>query len=392
MKKTSCVTLSLLACFSASAVAGPPVPTSTPSGWRLSAGPMLRQVGGPDFTVGAGAANITLPAVFGVEVPIVAPTAAGAVGAFANRTYDDGFVNTDAGTAGTGLTAAWGYDANTQYSGGLGGILTMRIAPGSALAGSAHLLSSSTSSTELSVNGSDEYEAGLHAELDRLIKRSKERRSGLVFGISLFQGEGNSGANGAFTGTMQADDYSVGVTDRFQVGAGVLPPGAPYSNPGGGIGPLIPNLPDSRSIDTALTGSSTASFTSLSTVDFDYTAITLDAGYKSEWQKGNYQLSLSGGAALNILDWQGSHRETASQTIMGVTSNYATVNESNSGTDVLLGLYVQAGAGVAITPTTTLNSYFRYDLTQELDEKIGPSKVEQDLSGWSFGIGITQEF
>ena len=241
-------------------------------------------------------------------------------------------------------------------------------------------------------SGDDAYELGFHLELDYLSQKNEKFRSGPVLGFSFFTGGGNSGSQNAFSGTSSANDYSVGVVDSFQLGAGVVAPLAPYSNPGGGPGPLIPNQPSSRSLDTALTNSEAASFESMAAVNFDYRAIVLDAGYRGEWQHEKMFTNLTAGAALNILDWSAAHRENAIQTVGGVSSTYATVEQRNSGVDVLAGLYLQAGTGYHLSETISLSGFFRYDLTETFSKDVGPSAVEQDLSGWSFGLGVTHSF
>lgn len=362
--------------------------------WRYRVGPMLRQVSEPDFKVGSAASAMVLPPVFGIEVPFSAPLSVGDAFAFADRTYDDGFVNAEAGTVATGLTAAWGYDANSQYSGGAGGVLTMSVAPTSGLANSARLLSSNSDYRRVSEGGGDDYEGAIHMEIDRLVSIAEGFKMGPVFGFSLFNGGGNSGSVNAFSGSTRADDYAVGVTDSYQLSGGVVPPLAPYANPGGGLGTLLPNTPASRTLNPLLTASTSADFQAVSAMSFSYTSITMDAGWRAEWQnKECYFASLSAGGSLNLLDWHGAHRESASQSVNGAAAtSYASMVDKSDGVDLLLGLYVQAGVGMKMTERTLLSGFFRYDFTEELNKDIGPSRVEQNLSGWSFGLGVTQDF
>lgn len=364
------------------------VPTQAQPGWRISGGPIMRQVSGPEFSLGSNTSAFDLPAVFGPEVPIVAPTAAGDMGAYAVRDYDDGFVWMDGGTANTGLTSAWGYDSNAQYSGGMGGVLTMSIAPGSSLAGSARLLSSSSSFDGGNVEEDDQYEAGLHIEIDRLTEVKPGMRMGPVFGFSLLGSGGDSGNGGVFNGTLVADDYSVGVIDRFQVPAGVLPPSAPYSNTGGGPGASIPNRPFDRTLDPLLTNSTTANFAATARVDFDYTVFSTEAGWKVEWEHDKFYTNVSTGLVLNIMSWDGKHRETSYQDDLA----YASYRESDDGVDVLIGAYLQGVAGYQLTEVDSVYMSLRYDVSDSLDADIGPSKVEQDLAGWTLGIGYARQF
>lgn len=364
------------------------VPTQTQSGWRISGGPVMRQVSGPEFSLGSNAAAFDLPAVFGPEVPIVAPTAVGDLGTYSYREYDDGFVGTDGGTATTGLTSAWGYDVNSQYSGGMGGVLTMTIAPGSSLAGYARLISSSSTQNQANVDEDDQYEAGVHFEIDRLSEVKPGLKMGPVFGFSLFGSGGDSGNGGVFNGTLVANDYSVGVIDRYQVPPGVLPPSAPYSNTGGVAGPSIPNTPFDRTLDPQLTDTFTADFASNARVDFDYTVFSTEAGWKVEWDHDQFYTNLSSGIVLNIMSWDGSHKEASFQG----STQYASYRDSDDGVDVFFGAYVQGMAGYQLTEVDSVYMSLRYDVSEGFKQDIGPSKVEQDLSGWTLGIGYARQF
>lgn len=367
-----------------------PPEAPTASGWRLSGGPMARNVQGSDFSVGS--VTGALPTPFG-DGYFNLPASVGDEDMNADRTYDDGYVNRDLGDPNDTYTSYWGYDSNSQYSGGFGGSLTMNVDPSSPLAGSSRYVSGSSSSSWVDDSGSDETEFGFRLELDRMTLRSGGWSAGPVVGLSIFSGGSRVSGISAFSGMAHADDYFVGVEDSYQLDLQVQPPSAPYAHNGNGPGALIPNQPVSRTSSEEYDRGHDATFYSPAEVELDLFVVSFDLGYRVERQWGQFSVNGSAGASINIVPWDAKHKEIAYQSIAGGgASSYNKVSVNNDGTEFILGAYLQGGVAYKITETLTLGGFGRYDFTQSFDDNVGPSAFDQDLSGWSVGLVLAKSF
>ncbi len=90
-------------------IAAPAAPA--PCRWTLGAGAIWRQLGDVRFNTGTSSSGIS--PFFGGN-SYTPPPGIGPDNAFADRTYDDGFVNIDESTLGDGMTAYFGYNAPSQ--------------------------------------------------------------------------------------------------------------------------------------------------------------------------------------------------------------------------------------------------------------------------------------
>ena len=332
------------------------------SSWNFSAGYQWRQIGDLDFRTGSQAARGSLPWMAGqgrrgsttstsgpttTTVTSGAPASttsttattgsdanfgnAGSASAFANRAYDNGYVNQFPGTAATGLTWFWGYQNASQVS---GGTLSYRTtAPGAttvttstATGGSISTTTSSstTSTTSYSssrsswsqVRGGLDWEdelagSGWFARLESPVIFAKGALGvSMELGYSFANADAGQRQNNAFrahqetvtraittqstastTSTTTTSATGGGtttttgvntITDTYNIG-GVALPAAPYSGTLAGPGPLITNVPPNRTITTATTTTSTgdggaASSTSTSTSSSSVTSVVSGGG------------------------------------------------------------------------------------------------------------------
>ncbi len=372
-----------------------PAATAPASSWRLSAGPMMRQVQGADFKVGSAASSSVFPTPYGQGFYNL-PSSVGDDAAYANRQYDDGYVNTDAGTVNDGNTSYWGYDSAGQYNAS-NNTLTMSVSAAGQLAGSARDISQSTLQTgAVGVSGSDENEFGFRIELDRLTDHGNGWSTGPVIGFSIFKGSSSINGVSAFSGNIHVEDYGVGVTDTYQLDpslVGSLDPNDVHQNDGSVAGPLIPNQPDNRQTDEVLVDEYDVSLYSPVDLELEFYVITLDLGYRAERTWGDWFVNGSAGGALNIVPWDASHSERALQSFdNGAISSYSSASFDNDDLEFLFGLYAQAGLGYSFTDTISLSGFARYDWSQSFDGDVGPSSFEQDISGWSVGLLLAKEF
>lgn len=365
-----------------------------PSGsvWRLSAGPMARHVEGADFSVGSVAGSGALPTPFGNGY-FNLPSSIGGEEVNADRTYDDGYVNRDLVVPNDSHTPYWGYDNNSQYSGGFGGTMVMSVSPSSPLAGSSRYVDSFSESSNVKDSGSDETEFGFRVELDRMTTRDGGWSMGPVLGCSIFSGGSSVGGISAFSGWASADDYAVGAQDTYQLGSSVQPPSAAYAHNGQGPGALIPNQPDLRTTSEEFVDSHYASYSSPAEVELDLFVLSLDLGYRVERQWDRFSVNGSLGVSVNIVPWDADHKENATQTILGGgPTTYSSSEIDNDGTEFLVGGYLQGGVAYDITESLSLGGFGRYDFIQSFDDEVGPSSFDQDLSGWSAGLMLTKRF
>ena len=217
-----------------------PPPAPAAGRWTFSAGPLWRQLGDVRFSTGTTPSAI--PPVFGGNT-FTPPPGIGTLGGYADRSYDDGFVNIGAATAGTGLTTNWGHNSDAQVQGGnlvysrAGGVRReVFAASGVALAG---------------WSDDADTEVGPYLELSYAIPV----RDGLTIGAGVNFSMINLGAGRAglstFSQTQTLNVYDVTAIDSYALN-GVVPPLAPYAGSYAGPGPLINNIPSSRAFPETL--------------------------------------------------------------------------------------------------------------------------------------------
>ncbi len=357
-----------------------PAPAVRSGGWRLNAGFMHRASGDFDWNAGTRSSLSLLNIGAGENYPGLDDI--GPADAYADRTYTDGFVRLDGGTAENGDTWNWGYQNASQLSGSL-----------------------------LSMHGGD----GRRAEFSQAQDFDSGAFGGELDGNAPFieiaymnpwRGEWNFGWQGSFmflstdTGaalstfaaTRGRTDYGISYTDVFDLGT-VIAPQAPYAGSIQGPGPLLPNLPVSRTpVETVIGGETVSAFNSIRTA-FDLNLSTLSFGPVLEYASGPWAFTGSTGFTLNFADWDVAQRET-----LFVSSNGSapaaqnTWTSRNGGTEVLPGFYIQAAASRQITENWSLQLIGRYDWVDDFDMTAGTSNGSADVSGWSLGAGVGFKF
>lgn len=317
------------------------------SPWQVRAGVAWRQLGGTqlDFGYSGSAAS---PQFFSPN------PASGDASANADRTYDDGFVNIGAATAGTGLTTHFGYVSDSQN---VADTLSYSLSGGTAL--------------DTPENGSDDdsTEAAPYLELVYFMPINDK----LEFGISVnfTYADFDSSIQSALT------EYDITTIDRYDLN-GVILPLAPYTGSYPGPGVVINNQPTSREQVLTPIATRTVSFES------EVELYSLALGGELQWSPAkSCFLNLGAGAVLNYADWQA---ELNAPLIGG------DVRESNRGEEFLWGVYLKAGGGYRITEALTLEAFARYDWNESLAGKAGPAEFKTDLTGWTLGAAIGYRF
>ena len=357
-----------------------PARAARSGGWRFHAGFLHRSSGDFDWTTGTMSTPALLTIGLGQFYPGIA--AIGPSVAYADRTYNDGFVRQDAGTAADGDTWNWGYDNASQLGGQL---LSYHGGDG----------------RRADFSQSHDYEAGgWSGELDGnapfielvwLQPHGEAWSFGWQGGLSFLSTEAGRNLS-TFTANNGRTDYAISYMDVFDLGT-VIAPMAPYAGSLQGSGPLLPNLPVSRTpADTVIGGETISAFNSIRT-DFDLNLATLSLGPVMEYARGPWAVTASTGLTLNFANWDASQRET-----LFVSRNGGPVTAQNNwshsrdGTEVLAGLFLQAAASRAITENWSLQLIGRYDWVDDFAVSAGPSTGSVDLSGWSLGMALGFRF
>ena len=324
-----------------------------PSPWRIGAGVMWRNIG--ELSVHPNLQNGPFASRF-----FIAPPGAGEAGAFANRTYEDGFVNIGAATPATGLTTNWGYQSNNQVS---GGSLNQTLSGGTA-----------QTLPGFSTDEKDSNPAP-YLELSYLRPIRPDLVAGFTTNLSLVSLDGRTAS--------AMNKSSVSIADHYALG-GVIPPSAPYTGSFAGPGPLLNNQPTSR--DFILTPNGTSNYNFANDTDL----YSLAFGGEIHWLPAeSYYFGIGTGAVLNLADWNASWSvPVPNANGIGTTS----VGGANSGDDFLWGLYLKGSAGYRINAQWSCEGFFRYDWNEALRSSVCPSAFELGLTGWSVGFGLVYQF
>jgi len=355
-------------------------PATRSGGWRVSAGFMHRASGDFDWNAGTMSAPSLLTIGAGENYPGLDDI--GPANAYADRTYLDGFVRLDGGTPQNGDTWNWGYQNASQLNGSL---LSFHGGDG----------------RRAEFSETHDYDSGaLGGELDGNapfieIAYMNPWRDNLSFGWQgafMFLSTDSGGALSTFAGTRGRTDYGISYTDVFDFGT-VIAPQAPYAGSIQGPGPLLPNIPVSRTpVETVIGGETVSAFNSIRTA-FDLNLSTLSFGPVLEYASGPWAFTGSTGFTLNIADWDVGQSETLFVSRNGgAPTAQNSWNHSRSGTEVLPGFYIQAAASRQITENWSVQVIGRYDWVDDFDMTAGPSQGRADVSGWSLGAGVGFRF
>ncbi len=358
------------------------------SSWRVSIGAQWRQIGSLDWNTGSAAAGSSLPWMAGRGTN--SSSGAASPQGQGDHSYNDGYVNADAGTPFTGTTWFWGYNNASQVQG------NDLVFHGSG--GSTSTYSRSSWSSVRNSSWSDELEgAGIFAKLEspELLKLGSLGVS-LELTYSWAHDDSSQVTRDVFRAGQSSRSTWGGSAfeDRYNVG-GILLPGAPYAGTYAGPGVTIPNAPSSRSY-TGGSGSSgsesqTALFSSDVRESFEINLHTISLGPKFSADFGEVlRVGMGAGFALNIADWDAQYEETLTvRQNRGEARTLKRWKADESGTDVLPGFYIETMAQVRITNRVSAYVGGRYDWSEGLREKVGASRVHFEPGGWSVMVGVT---
>jgi hypothetical protein len=357
-------------------------PVAAPQPWSLAAGPIFRKIGEIDFRTGISPGMI--PNLFGADT-FTEPPGIGPLGATADRTYDDGFVNIGAGTPGTGLTTFWSYDRANQVQGD--NLVFSRTG------GERRDVTMQNTAAATGWDSDADWEAGPFLELTYSVPIRTNLTGGFALNFSSVNlGGAQSGLN-TLSQFQQLDIYDVTALDTFGLN-GIVPPAPPYAGSFDGPGALLGNVPDSRTFPEALASTTTAPFIDSVHDHLDVDLYTLGLGGSLTWTpRPQFLLSAQAGLAINLADWSAQRDEVITRSNNGGPAGlFSSRTVQSDEREVLAGFYLQGNAAWMLSEHWAIQGFARYDWNQDLDGSVGPSSFNVDLSGWSIGAGARLSF
>ena len=351
--------------------------------WSVSAGPMFH--GGMKLSAG-GSSYVQQNGLHGMTAYRSVPKDAGAAGGYANRTYDDGTVNTEAGTAEPatlvpGLTWNWSYQDAGQYD-------------------AAHdRLSFHSRGSAVSVapdrNGAFDDEEdlvayGFEIMASRFVTELKKVDLSLDFGVQAQWAEDQS-----MESSLYAEDITqsrVLVTDTYDTsGAGI--PSAPYSGNYTGPGPVIPNTPDARTTRTTATGRMTAANNVRLDVEPMIASLVLGPRFTLRLGEGKGTVFVVPMISCTMVDVQVDRDETFTLTRAdGTTSTLNRWSDSEDEQAFRFGAGIFAGADWPLGDGWSIGAKAGYQgVFEDVDVEVGPNWVSVDPNGYSVMITVGKQ-
>jgi hypothetical protein len=363
--------------------------------WRFTVGPQWREIGKVDWRTGSAASSFRLPWLVGRGRNSSSGSGTSVPSGTGDHAYDDGFVNQDGATFTTGTTWFWGYDNASQLQ---GNDLLFHSASNSSFT----RFSSSFSERLKRSSWSDDLSgAGVFAKLE-----SPEllRRQGLSVSLEMAYSWAHDDTSNFTRDVYHAEQASRLVTggvngtieDRYDV-TGIFLPLAPYEGTFGGPGVTIPNAPYSRTFlggsgsGEEVTETRTAVFSSDVHESFEVDLHTLSFGPRVNWACcQDVRMGFGFGLALNIADWNADYEETLTVRQNGHSARLLKRWEAEeSGTEVLPGFYLEAMCQIQLAERLAAYLAGRYDWSEDMSERVGPSRVSFEPGGWSVMAGVT---
>lgn len=342
------------------------------AGWTLGAGVIWRQMGEVSFSDGHHAGVKHLPA------STERSTGSGGGG------YSDGYVLGDS-TGSATQTWNWGYNNASQVQGN-----TL------VFSGSSSSLTQSTSLSSQDSGWSDNLDGvgvELRAETPALLKWRQFTLSAAM-GYSFVRDE-TEGSREAFGAERTTWLQQSSVRDVYDITAIAPIPGAPHQGTFNGPGPVLNKTPISSSGGGSGAREKLYDDVYSSTVrqSLEIRLHTLSFGPDVSMVAGPVRLQGGLGLALNIADYEAEYSERL--TVQRGEARQRLLrewNDSNSGTEVIPGFYLEAQAELPLSPHWSAYVAGRYDWAGSVDGRLGPSSFDINLSGWTASAGVLYRY
>jgi hypothetical protein len=127
---------------------------------------------------------------------------------------------------------------------------------------------------------------------------------------------------------------------------------------------------------------------------------TLSLGPTLRYDFGRIASTITGGWAVNFLDWRARYSEALSYSVspdlalVGFTGPFylGAWNRRNNGQKIVSGAFLQGALEYEVTSRWSLSAFGRYDWDQPLNEHTGLGSFHIDLSGFAVGGSISLNF
>ena len=406
--------------------------------WMINAGPVVRlgmdvKVNGGSYVqeMGLHAAKPGryLPNVPQVTLPYRYQPQDDDISQYGDRSFDDGFVYMDSGTADPdtiepGLTWYWGYDHENQYNQANNTLTFQREYSGEDIqhlsvedygeATYLETLRNDAVSLNDKVNG-----AGLQLSIGRNLVSRKVFSIGFFGGIKAIWGADTSFHTSTYREKIQKDRIKVegnftfidihDYRDTYTYDTtGIEPPSAPYEGTYEGPGTVIPNTPSSLDHEVVQSDRQTehnhsthvvesTSWTAANQIHFDIDANICDLwlGPAFRFRANNkVSFSLTPAITLNLVDMDVSRSEAFIASYSdGSTQTLNSWKDSDSEDKILFGVSCTAGVDLNLFSGWFAGAFGGYDwVSDDADISIGPNTVSMDTSGFSLGMEVGKQF
>ena len=369
--------------YSAKGVIDLAMPTSqSRTRWNLGWGMSWRKIGSVGFKTGA--TNLIAPSVFGAN-SFTPPPGIGPETGLSDRFYDNGqYVRQEARTPATGRTTDYKYNEHVP-----GEPLFL-----SASGGERRVITAASASAPTGWREGDEWEISPYLSLSRLTDLGKGWSLGPSFHFSFTNLDGREGGLNTLNASERRDIFDVRATDRFDT-TGLILPRAPYTGSPGALAPLLPVEPTSpRTFEDTLRSTNLAVFSDSVQESLEVNLFGISLGANAVYQsESRFFAGIGTGVVLNIADWDAKRSDRLIQvTNGGAPIEIASAGFRNSGTDLLFGFYLQGSLGYQISDSWSVEANARYDWNESLNDSVGGSDFDANLTGFSLGAGVNYSF
>lgn len=323
---------------------------------------------------------------------------------FADRDFDDGFVNISRGTETFlgGRTWYWGYEDSSQYDAG-NDTLTFQKRYGSISRESyTHVRVDTVRDEEM--NMEDHLSGwGVQAGAEMVVSTGERTMLSMCARVAVIPGVDFTGESSTYEqeitefrgiveqGSTEAWDYTYDTT-------GVIPPAAPYNGSTfDGPGPTIPNLPANRTLTDSQNSAGSyetsrdvyAAYNRIN-LDVDMDLYSLQAGPRMAVQVAErVDLSLAGLVSLHLADVDATRKEEWILDRNGIKTVQQSWRDHEEDQFLRVGVGAEAGVNVKVAERGFIRLNGGGDIVPEsVDMNVGPSDVSLDLSAWSAGAEV----
>lgn len=344
------------------------------------------------------------------------PAEIGATQSVDDRNYEDGYVslsrsgNTVITTTENPITTFWGYQRSNQI---VDGFLVYQ-AQGeetTSLASDSRQLNNAAFPRETQNKTRPVIEIGRHWDTSR-----PEWRMGLVAGVSWFSHSQGSGVARLMDYSQDIEVRQATVTDRYDIGSIVVPV-APYNGPEAPPGPVIDNLPTSRTVEDEVLSSETRYFVGYGdlysriksqqfSLGLRFNWLTREAKHRTERSgsagRQGFALALAGaGLDVGLLVSRTDLQLTEGRRIVETDAGGVVVDPSFESHTAqqrerrgLVGSYAGISGKLALDQhfSRFLKVGIRYEDGGSFTVTAGDSRADLRLGGWTFRSSIEVHF